>query len=362
MTTANPDPRSSTGSQFVTSRKEAWSEWARIPLERGARPYWWLAGIAVLVVVLEQSLEQILLDTGPAGFRLSRLLLPVLTFYMLAMWKFLRGATLNTVIVLRPVVRVDDATYDYVVKRMLRVRGRTYAMLLVISVGIVILAFVVMGGHLPFGKNVHLPANLLLTSLIVAVYTFFGWLGLALSYCAVKHAVRLGALANSPLVINPLDPEPVLPFGRLSLFHSGSLVGIILILLLALGQPQQPVDFFVIFVASTASLLALFVPLWGVHQQIARTREAALRRICEQFDRVQADLVGDADLTTSELTDIATRAEKLAQLRTQVLQGPNWPFRNMYGVARALVAAASPLVLVLLTRLIELFVLPLFTK
>jgi hypothetical protein len=324
-----------------------------------------LASITLLVVA-EQLWEkaQTQIETTNTTFSLlpDWLLLPVLTVYMIVVWRLLRRRTLQALCNLRPSVQIDNAAYHAIVSRMLRTGRHTYLGLATATLAIVLVVFVVLDIPMPAYDDVFLPRdNVFLAAAVIASYTFFGWIGLGLSYDALAHALGLRQLSNQPLALNVLDAANVLEFGRLSLWHSATLAGVILIPILTLGPPTN-IGFLVLALTLAASVLTLILPLWGVHCQMVRVKDGAAQKINGQLGEVHAALMDEGYLSREALDDLASRTEKLSLLRTHILKAPNWPFRDLGALLRALAAATSPLIYIVLTEIIQRYVVPLVVK
>ena len=128
-------------------------------------------------------------------------------------------------------------------------------------------------------------------SCIALFYTILFWLLLSLVYTGIRSSRALSQLAGQPLTVNVFDPEPLLPFGRLSLAQSLTFVGMFLIPLIIMGPPTRQGGGWLVIGLSVLCLLALFVPLWGVHRQIIEAREEVLGRVCGDLMEVQRSLL-----------------------------------------------------------------------
>lgn len=356
----------STEVQAERSEPELWAEWARTPLERTPLPFGFaLASIAMLIVaeqIWERSQTKIGETTTSFSLIPGWLLLPVLTIYMMLVWRLLRRRTVQALRALRPSVHISDSDYHTIARHMLRTRRDTYLGLATATLVIVLVVFVLLGKPMPAYDDVFLPRdNIFLAAAVIASYTFFGWIGLSLSYDALAHASGLRVLSRKPLTLNVLDASNVLEFGRLSLWHSATLAGIIFVPLLSLGAPTG-IGFLVLALTLVGSLLTLILPLWGVHCQMVEIKDEATQKINGQLGEVHAALMDENYLSSDSLDDLASRTEKLALLRGHVLKAPNWPFRDLGALVRALAAATSPLIYIILSAVIQRYVVPLFIK
>ena len=337
--------------------------WKVIALERLPIPYRWTAVALVLFAVFGQALDYTL--DNPALYPLnadvltSKLVLIVLFVYVLVFMRVLKREGLKCLVLLRPVVETTDARYDDCARRMINATGLVEMLLSVVSVVVVVGLFL-----LPPSELLAKAAGQRIPALFVAVislnYVLLGWLLLSLVYAAIRYARGLRCLAGQPLAVNAFDPTNLLPAGRLSLLYSMAAAGLVLIPLVLLGPPTR--GGYVVIPLSIATLLALFVPLWGVHRQINATKHRVLRNIHDQLMQVQVRLLDLSTPEAQELVALSQRTTTLVSLRTLIVQAPSWPFRNEAAIFRATVAALSPLVYVVLTQLVIKYVVPLFGR
>jgi hypothetical protein len=160
------------------------------------------------------------------------------------------------------------------------------------------------------------------------------------------------------LTINTLDPDNVLPFGRLSLRHSLSVAVTVLLFVIPLGAPGDVLEYTVLAAATLASLSALILPLWGVHRQMGQARGRVTARISQELAGCQSRLMECADVSNEALSDLSARTEKLIGLRSTVYRSPTWPFRNASSAVRVVLAAMSPLLYFVLNEIVRTYLLP----
>ena len=347
-------------------RRRRWLRWTTV-FERLPVSYAWTAIFAsAAIMITEQVFEHWAGGFWSADVTTEmlkrRLTLPVLTVYMLVMLRVLKRTAIKALTELRPAVQIGDQEYDNRVRRMVGTNQRMEVLLLLASAVIVGLVFVVMHSPFPIYGWVYLPPNFLVALVILAGYTLFGWIGLTLVYSTLRFGRALGNLARSPLEVNVFDPTNLLPFGRLALIHSLSPAGVILILIISLGRPTGALDYMVILLASLASLMALVIPLLGVHEQMDEAKDKALVRIHEEFKGLYKVLLDGPHLETKEIGDLTNRTGTLVNLRKLIQESPTWPFRDAATTMRALVAAMSPLIYFLLIEITRIYVLPLLNR
>ena len=167
-------------------------------------------------------------------------------------------------------------------------------------------------------------------------------------------ARTLGDLSRERLAVNVFDTRELLPFGNIALALALAPAGIVVILLLGLGQPGTLLSWTVILLATLASVLALLLPLRGVHQQMARAKQDVIGDIDRRLSEIYAELSGAA-FGSARMVPLNQATNTLVPLRTTVSQLTTWPFRNTVAFGRAVLIASAPLVYAALSELIRVF-------
>ncbi len=342
------------------SPQQSGARWPIVFLDRLPVRYAWAAAAILLLGIASLILEAWLKATTglAADWREGNATL-VVVLYILTHLRLIKDVSIEALAQLRAAVRISDNRYEQIAARLIRPRPWIEAMLGVLALALGVVFFVLPPDQLRALPH-QTPGAVLALALIFLFYVISVALLLSLVYTGIRNAFGLAELARQPLTVNVFDPGPLLVFGRLSLLHSLAFVGVFLIPLVIIGPPQQGGGWLVIGL-STLSLLALFLPLWGVHRQIVKAREQVLASICEELMAVQAALVTGLPKNAEALKTLAERAEALSTFRKNVLSGPSWPFRDFSAVLRAITAAASPLIYLVLNQLIQTYVFPLFS-
>lgn len=353
-----------TGSTDVSAHEPPWAQVRMTWLDRLPLPYWAIVLAVLLLGAASIGLEALLKLRLSASWGLQErqdLIEAVATLlvvlYIITHLRVIKQMAIRGLTQLRPVVKIDDKDYERLATRMIRANGWIELVLLLAAIGLVIVLLVLP----PDGvrRLPHQGLGDILTLLVILSYYLVAFTSLLnLVYAGIRHALALGVLAQQPLVVNVFDSAALLPFGRLSLVQSLAFVGVFLIPLVILGPPKE--GGWLVIGLSTLSLGALFVPLWGVHQQIARERERVLTHICADLLTIQGALRTEPPATVEQLKALADRTEVLMTFRKHVLSGPSWPFRDFGAVMRAIVAAASPLIYLVLNQLIQTYLFPFF--
>ena len=341
-------------------QQERWASWTPFFIDRLPLPYPLTVGLATAFLLGEQLWEYSLRDPDLGGLakvaELTALLaIPLVFLYCVIMIKVLRGTALRELAELQASLDLTPTEYDGYVHRMVSTSRRGEGAIGVASVAIVVVLWVILGLPLPVGADTYLPHQPLAALVVLASYVLFCWGGLSLIYATLRFGASLGALARCPLTINIFDPENLLPFGRLSLLHSLSAAGVILILLISLGPPVSFLAWSVVLLATLASLSALIWPLRGVNRQMSLAKRKALAQIHGEFLECQNRLLQSVGADDVQLKAIADRVETLGRLRKTVAGAAAWPFRDLGAALRALIAALSPLVYVVVSEAIRTY-------
>jgi hypothetical protein len=340
-----------------------WDKIARTFPERIPLPFTATAILFSLIVIGEQILEEALI--GPvSGYQILqrigiRIALPLLSIYLLLANRFLKREVVSCLERLKPAMNIPSEKYDALARQMLKPRRWIEFTLLMASSVVVIGFFVFMKNPLPIYTSLTLPDDPAAAVFITCVYIMIGWLGLALVHTGIQHAIAMGRLSRQPLRINVFDPENVIPFGTISMLHSLVLAGVIAILFILLGRPTSLISYLVIILTSFGSFLTLVLPLLGVYQQMRRAKIKALNNIAEQLLQAQETLMQLKDPFDDGLDELNSRTGALVNLRKTILESPNWPFRSNTALARAVIAALSPLIYFVLTELVREYIVPL---
>jgi hypothetical protein len=354
----------STSSYSEVDPPVRWAGWRMTALERVRLPYTWLVLIWSVAAAAAQVFEYLLRDPG---FRLlgadirGGLVFVALNAYILLYLGLLKQRAVAELAALRPAVQVDDALYDRQARRTLHADWRVEALILLASAVLWVLIILVLSANELLAPARAHAGGLLMLGFILLSYVLLSWLALALIYTTIRCARGLGALAHSPLVVNVFDPRNLLPFGRLSLLYSIAPAGLVLIPLIALGRPTQMAGFLIIGF-SVVSLLLLFVPLWGVHRQMVRARDAVLGSIHERLMGVQDTLLSQADVDAAGVKLLTDSTTIMVNLRKLIVDAPSWPFKSEAAVVRAILATTSPLIYFALNQFLLTLLSPLLKK
>lgn len=319
--------------------------------------------VAVGLVILGQLAED-LADSEPLQMLPPTLLARRWTavdavFYMLVTSILVDRTVRESIPALERVLRIDAAEFQRFVERMRPPSQLVNAALIGASALIVTVLFVGIGLSLPIDDPVtrdarYLPEDPLAALAILAGYTVVGWALLRLIYLTTSVGRALGELCRLPLEIDVFDTTDLLPFGNIALASALAPAGLIVILLVGLGQPTTWLGWTILLLAGSASVLALLLPLRGIHRQMARAKAAALANLNARLTRVYNQVVG-AGQDANQPPGLDVRANTLIPLRRTAHEMTTWPFADTVAFGRAVLIASAPLIYTVLNELIKVF-------
>jgi hypothetical protein len=338
-----------------------WAQWPMTALERIRLPYPWIVVLMALLgaasVALDASARYRLYGVWPARDVAVGVSSVVVGVYILIYMRLIKRSSGRALAQLRPSVQISDQEYESYVRRFLRAHGGIEILLVCLAV-LLMVFFLVLPPNQLRGLPHRTPVDFAAMIVDAFYWTVLFYLLLSLVYISIRNARALGGLAKRPLEINVFDPVGLLPLGRLGLIQSLGFVGVFLIPLVIIGPPSRQGGGWFVIGLSVLGVLAVFVPLWGVHQQILKARGRVLTSIYADLLAVQQILLQSSAQETEQLRTLSQRSEVLFQFRKQVLAGPSWPFRSSGAVWRAIIAASSPLAYFFLNHVLQTYVFP----
>jgi hypothetical protein len=326
-----------------------------------------IAIVTVALVIAGQVAEDFVDGAGlqllPPSPSVPRWTVIAVAVYLVIVVEVVRGAARDAMVRLRPVVKIDDAAFDRYATRMGGHDRGLEVRLLAVSALVVLLLFPVLGVSLPTaddpvtGAAMFMPPSPIAAALVVLGYGALGWAGLRLVEITVRVARTLGRLSREPIEVNVFDTTHLLPLGNIALAASLASVGVIAIFLLGLGAPATVIGWAVLLLATSASVLALVLPLRGIHRQMRRAKDDALTGLNRQLSEVHA-LVGSGTPVMPDaptLGQLNDRASLIVALRRVVAEMPTWPFRDTVAFGRAVLIASAPVIYAALNGLVDAF-------
>jgi hypothetical protein len=343
-------------------RAPAASTWDRIRRVDVTFPAAFVVIAAVGLVVAGQLAEDLTdgptLEMLPPIFSGPRWTVVAVVAYMLLITRVVDRTVRGAIPSIERILRLDAPAVQAHISRLQPVDVRTNLVLLAASEIIVTTLFAGLGIELPVptstGPDQFMPASAPAALAVLAGYTVVGWAGLSLIYATARLGRGLGALCRERLAVDVFDTTNLLPLGNIALANALAPVGIIAIFLLGLGPPSHWISFTVLLLAAVASLLALLLPLRGVHRQMSEAKDAVLADINARISEIY-DEVTRHPLSSPEIPGINARTNTLIPLRKTVHEMTTWPFADTVAFGRAILIASAPLIYTALNELIKRF-------
>lgn len=359
--TRKPARVTAPGSARRNSRVAAWDRFRGWDLQFPAA----LVMIAALGLVVAGQLAEDLADTPglellPPIFSGHRWTVIAVVAYMLLITRVIDRTVHGAIPSIERVLKLDAPTVRGYVDRLRPVEVSANLALLAASAIIVTTLFAGMGLDMPVTRHpvtdepLFLPPSPLGALAVLAGYTVFGWAGLSLIYLTVRLGRALGELCREPLAVDVFDTSNLLPLGNIALAGALAPAGIIVILLLGLGQPNHWISWTVLVLAAVASLLALLLPLRGVHRQMSDAKDRVLADLNARIADVYAE-ISRGTLGMPEIAALNGRTNTLVPLRKTVHEMTTWPFADTVAFGRAVLIASAPLIYTVLSELIKVF-------
>ena len=340
-------------------------------LRRSSREQWvrllpYLVLLAAAALVVAGQLAEDLADSEPIQLlaplsALRRWTLIVAVAYMLVISLVIDRLVLQSLAALDRLVKIKPDRFRDYVDRMRRPRLAVDVVLFAAAALLVAVLFVGLRTSLPIDDAVtngptFLPATGLGAVLVLLEYSIVGWAVLTLVWTTVRRARALGRLSREPLQVDPFDTSNVLPLGNIALATALAPAGVVVILLFGFGAPRQAVSWALLVLVSLASLVALLLPLRGIHGQMEGAKDRALadinHRLRESYEELREPNAGRSD----SMSGLRNRVATLIDLRRTVNEMTTWPFRDTIAFGRAVLIALAPLIYTIVNELIKLFV------
>jgi hypothetical protein len=328
----------------------------------------WIAVLVVAVgLVAAGQLAEDAADSSPLQLlspelAIRRWTVIVAVLYLVVTARFVDGLVDRAATAFDPVFETRPEGLELDLAGLRRPGVALDAGLFVFSLAIVWLIFAVAGTSLPTddpvtGRATYLPAFGPSSIAIVLGWAVVGWALLSLVTCAIRRAWSLRRLAHGRLAIDVFDTSNLLPLGNIALGTALAPAGIIVILLIGFGRPSQPLSWGFLGLAMLASVLALLLPLRGIHRQMAHAKHdaqarlgAELRTVYDELQRARRTGHGaDAAL----IARLSTHTGLLVPLRKAVDEMTTWPFRDTLAFGRAVLIASAPLIYTVISELIR---------
>ena len=323
--------------------------------------------VAAVALVVAGQLAEDLADSQPLQLlsplsAVRRWTLIVAVLYMLLISHVIDRMVLQSLSALDRVVRLKPERFQAYMAQMRGPGWSTELGMLGLSAVLVGLFFLVLRTSLPIDDPIsrspmYLPADGLAAAAVLVQYALVGWAVLTLVWNTVRRARALGRLSREPLHVDVFDTTNLLPLGNIALATALAPAGLVVILLFGFGAPSSPISWTLLVLVSIASLVALLLPLRGIHGQMEGAKDRALSDINSRLRECYAELREEKEAARDNLSTLRNRVATLIDLRHTVNETTTWPFRDTIALGRAVLIAIAPLIYTIVNELIRLFVL-----
>ncbi|MGI8927921.1 MAG: hypothetical protein ACR2H0_00450 [Candidatus Limnocylindrales bacterium] len=334
-----------------------------VRLRRAAYPILTIASVGIVAAgqLVEDLGDSPPLQMLPPALVIQRWTVIALVLYALVMWVLLDVTARRSLTAVRNLVKIDQGAFDSYVQRMRHPAPIVDGVIFLGCALITVVLFVGLRADLLIDDPVtelatKLPADPIAAAVILLGHTVIGWAFLRLIYVAARLARQLGRLSREPLSIDVFDTSDLVPFGNIALALALAPAGVILILLVELGVPTTVVGWSVVVEATLAIVLALLLPLRGIHSQMAAAKDAALARLSSRIGELYETVSGSLPTEASEATRVGATTSALIPLRKTVQEMTTWPFRDTVALGRAVLIASAPLIYATLSEVIRVFI------
>ena len=258
-------------------------------------------------------------------------------------------------------VDVEAEHFQLYMARMRRTSLAVELIWLAVSAVLTTVIFAAMRTSLPIddprtNAPMFLPGYGVGAGLVLIEYTILGWAVLSLVWNTIRRARTLGELSREPLEINVFDTTNVLPLGNIALATALAPAGLVVILLFGFGRPSSPISWTLLVLVTLASLVALLLPLRGIHRQMDAAKEKALSELNAGLARSFEEANVQPAPTGAAAADLSGRVGTLVGLRKTVGEMTTWPFRDTIAFGRAVLIALAPIIYAVINSLINTFI------
>lgn len=139
----------------------------------------------------------------------------------------------------------------------------------------------------------------------------------------IKYAMQFARLGRESAKIDLLNSRPLVPFSRVAIISSLSMIGALALFpLMYLDQSMNVESVLPGLIGIGIPLLVMFtIPIWPVHRRLAAAKEEVLTALNQRISQARDETPLHA-LNEQQLQ----RLNPLLQYRREILDAPVWPF------------------------------------
>jgi hypothetical protein len=260
----------------------------------------------------------------------------IIIAYIIPIFSFITAKSREVLLELRPLLKLDDQSFEQTRTRLDSSSGGRMALMLVAGT---LFGFI----HMSFVRG---SPSELIAEIFTSVERFTSTLGAMLVWMIMTTVIfslirqaQLFALLGARYVnVSLLNSRKLLPFARVSIFSSLAIIGAVALFpLIGIESGMNLMEILPGAIAALGPLIAIFIiPIWPVHRRLIAMKEQELENINDRIDACMNTMVGaDSD---------AAMLEKLAPLliyRREIAEVSTWPF-DIGNVTRLLIYMVIP--------------------
>ncbi len=308
---------------------------ARIPLAR----QWVVAAIGLILLLIPLGLAY-RDGIGPVDLLItyrSQFVYALVIVYMLVVFDALQRTRAGVAHALRPLIKVDDATYVSLVNRGCRVSplGELSALGVGLAISLAINIFLepIRSGPYAIGRYAYLSRFVVLSLDIWFIYVVFAMTRLT------------NTLLRQPIGVDVFDLAPFEPIGRQSLWLSLTFVGSMILGLLTfdtLNRSFLQVSLIYYGIVIVFTVAVFYVNTRNVHRVVAAKKRQRLESVGFHLARASAKL--EELMTRNQNTYVvATEINALAIVKQELKLTRTWPY-NTEMLRTLFISILTPLV------------------
>ena len=248
---------------------------------------------------------------------------------------------------LRPVVDLDDRTFNELVVRMSSTILRYQWVSMVVFAGLSVL---LLGAWVwPYG---FLWSTLVSRLISLVEYAFIG----STMYLMVARNRFFTNLFRQPMNVDVFNPAPVMPMGRWGLSLSAALMGGVTISILLVGGTQDllSLDHLPMYMVATAiAILSFFGGLSSTHRVLVRAKEKELAAIRSKLSTMYRELWRRSQIGESPAIEETGSIAVWLDYERRIESAQDWPYTS--GTLRGLFATVLLPILVTIVQQIILW-------
>jgi len=254
-------------------------------------------------------------DSTPALF------FSLILAYIIPVFSFITAKLQEALIELRPILDLDDQSFEQAQARLHSVSPAYAALCLLVGA-------LLGSAHMSFIRG---SVNGFVVETLSSVTGFMSTLGALLVWIVmttvvgmlIRQTLLFARLGAREVRVSLLNTHRLLPFGRVSISTSLVLIGALAFFpLISLDSGFNLAESLPGVIANLGPLLILFIiPVWPVHRRLAQVKERELAALNARIEAC-SDTAAEVDLETRRVDQILP----LLNYRREIAQVSTWPF------------------------------------